>query len=175
MAAKRISKSAINWAAFSERVPEAQRQQFQVFKAKSDGYLRRVFQYPENPPPIDFAMYRSGIGNPALVDQMEKAYKSFVVPFPKEHLTPLIDAQEREAKEDIANFIADSKQRIEDYKQEFAHFEAIIPAAHMTMEDYAKYYPQHAINLDKPTYWPHDGSAEQGEAEAAAEGEQAHH
>lgn len=41
MAARRIAKSTINWTALAERVPENQKNNFQVFKAKSDGYLRR--------------------------------------------------------------------------------------------------------------------------------------
>lgn len=41
MAGKRITKSAIDWTALSERVPEHQRPMFLSFKAKSDGYLRR--------------------------------------------------------------------------------------------------------------------------------------
>lgn len=45
MAARRISKSAINWAAIVERVPENQKSQYQAFKTKSDGYLRRYESY----------------------------------------------------------------------------------------------------------------------------------
>ncbi|CAN8003386.1 unnamed protein product [Ixodes hexagonus] len=161
MAAKRISKSALNWTALAERVPENQKPLYQAFKAKSDGYLRKVFSYPENPPPIDFAMYRSRLSNPALVDQFEKSYKSFAVPFPKEHLTPQIDAEERQAKEEMECFIQESKERIEEYKRQLVKFQAMIPAAHMTMEDYADYFPDQAINPDKPTYWPHDGVFEE--------------
>nr|AAY66872.1 ATP synthase D chain [Ixodes scapularis] len=161
MAAKRIAKSAFNWAALAERVPEEQQHLYQAFKAKSDGYLRKVFSYPENPPPIDFAMYRSRLSNPALVDQFEKSYKSFTVPFPKEHLTPQIDAEERQAKDEVEGFIRESKERIEGFKQELLKFQAMIPAAHMTLEDYADYFPEHALNVDKPTYWPHDGVFEE--------------
>lgn len=41
MAARRITKSAIDWVAFAERVPENQKTFFQAFKAKSDAYLRK--------------------------------------------------------------------------------------------------------------------------------------
>ncbi|KAG0417274.1 hypothetical protein HPB47_005739 [Ixodes persulcatus] len=180
MAAKRIAKSAFNWTAFAERVPEEQQHLYQAFKVKSDGYLRKVFSYPENPPPIDFAMYRSRLSNPALVDHFEKSvpfgrplkwgildvkplskYKSFMVPFPKEHLSPQIDAEERQAKDEVEGFIRESKERIEEYKQQLLKFQAMIPAVHMTLEDYADCFPEHALNVDKPTYWPHDGIFEE--------------
>ncbi|KAH8036508.1 hypothetical protein HPB51_000773 [Rhipicephalus microplus] len=160
MAARRIAKSSVDWAAFAERIPSNQKQSFQAFKAKSDGYLRRVLSMPENPPPIDFAMYRSRLANPALVEKFEKSYKAFSVPFPKEHLTAKIDAQEQAAKEEAAAFISESKSRIEEYKKELARFEAMIPALHMTMEDLYDYFPDQRIDVDNPTYWPHDGSAD---------------
>lgn len=160
MAARRISKSAVDWAAFAERVPAEQKVFFQALKARSDGYLRRVLSFPENPPPIDFAMYRARIGNPALVDQLEKAYKAFSVPYPKEHLSPQIDAEERTAKEEVDAFVMESKERIENYKKELARYEAMIPAVHMTMEDFYDYFPDQKIDVDNPTYWPHDGSCD---------------
>ncbi|XP_070380051.1 ATP synthase subunit d, mitochondrial [Dermacentor albipictus] len=160
MAARRISKSAVDWAAFAERVPPNQKQFYQALKAKSDGYLRRVLSMPENPPPIDFAMYRAKLGNPALVEQFEKSYKAFSVPFPKEHVTPDIDAQEQSAKKEVENFISESNNRIAGYKKELARFEAMIPALHMTMEDFVDYFPDQKIDVDNPTYWPHDGSTD---------------
>uniref|UniRef100_A0A131XQ20 ATP synthase subunit d, mitochondrial n=1 Tax=Hyalomma excavatum TaxID=257692 RepID=A0A131XQ20_9ACAR len=160
MAARRISKSAVNWAAFAERVPDNQKQFFQALKARSDGYLRRVLSLPENPPPIDFAMYRSRLGNPALVEQFEKSYKAFKVPFPKEHLMPVIDDEENAAKEETETFIVESNERIEQYKKELARYEAMIPALHMTMEDFIEYFPEEKIDVDNPTYWPHDGSTD---------------
>lgn len=39
--AKRFTKSSIDWVALEKRVPRDQKNQFLVFKAKSDGYLRR--------------------------------------------------------------------------------------------------------------------------------------
>ena len=41
MASRRISKSTIDWAKFSQLVPKSERAKFNAFKARSDGYLRR--------------------------------------------------------------------------------------------------------------------------------------
>uniref|UniRef100_A0A023G4M7 ATP synthase subunit d, mitochondrial n=1 Tax=Amblyomma triste TaxID=251400 RepID=A0A023G4M7_AMBTT len=160
MAARRIAKSSVDWAAFAERVPANQKVFFQALKSKSDGYVRRVLSLPENPPPIDFAMYRARLGNPALVEKFEKEYKAFTVPYPKEHVSPEIDAQERAAKEEVEAFILESKERIENYKKELARYEAMIPAVHMTMEDFYDYFPDQKIDVDNPTHWPHDGSCD---------------
>uniref|UniRef100_G3MRM2 ATP synthase subunit d, mitochondrial n=1 Tax=Amblyomma maculatum TaxID=34609 RepID=G3MRM2_AMBMU len=160
MAARRIAKSSVDWAAFAERVPANQKVFFQALKSKSDGYVRRVLSLPENPPPIDFAMYRARLGNPALVEKFEKEYKAFTVPYPKEHVSPDIDAQERAAKEEVEAFILESKERIENYKKELARYEAMIPAVHMTMEDFYDYFPDQKIDVDNPTHWPHDGSCD---------------
>lgn len=40
--AKRISQSAVNWAALAERVPAEQKANLAAFKIKSDTYLRRL-------------------------------------------------------------------------------------------------------------------------------------
>lgn len=37
--AKRLSKSAVNWAAFAERVPPNQVEAYRALKAKSDGFV----------------------------------------------------------------------------------------------------------------------------------------
>lgn len=41
MAARRISKSAVDWIAFAERVPQAQKDAFRAFKAKSDAFITK--------------------------------------------------------------------------------------------------------------------------------------
>ena len=41
MAARRVAKSAVDWAAFAERVPANQKEAFRAFKAKSDFLVSR--------------------------------------------------------------------------------------------------------------------------------------
>ncbi|XP_054722392.1 ATP synthase subunit d, mitochondrial-like [Uloborus diversus] len=95
MAAKRFLKSSIDWAAFIERVPASEKAKFQLFKAKVDGYAKRVMSNPEKPPAIDFEAYRSRLPNRAMVDEFEKQYKSIKVPFPADNLTAQVDEQEK--------------------------------------------------------------------------------
>ncbi|XP_035205535.1 ATP synthase subunit d, mitochondrial-like [Stegodyphus dumicola] len=85
MAAKRFVKSSIDWAAFAERVPAHEKAKFHLFKAKVDGYTKRLMSYPEKPPAIDFSAYRARLPNRAMVDEFEKqvcfSYYWFVVNF----------------------------------------------------------------------------------------------
>lgn len=41
MAAKRVSKSAINWAKALETIPAAEKDALRVFKARQDAYIAR--------------------------------------------------------------------------------------------------------------------------------------
>ena len=41
MAGKRVAKSLVDWAAFAERVPPAERDIFRLFKAKSTGFVTK--------------------------------------------------------------------------------------------------------------------------------------
>lgn len=41
MAARRVAKSTINWAAIAERVPSEQKPQYLLFKAKVDQNMRK--------------------------------------------------------------------------------------------------------------------------------------
>jgi hypothetical protein len=45
MAAKRITKSSIDWTRFAQLVPKSERNMFIAFKAKSDAYLRRSLSF----------------------------------------------------------------------------------------------------------------------------------
>ncbi|CAH1155320.1 unnamed protein product [Phaedon cochleariae] len=156
MAARRITQSAINWSALGERVPEHQRAQFLLFKAKSDGYLRRVLANPEQPPAIDWSFYKSKVPIAGMVDEFQKQYSALKIPFPADTVSSLIDAQEKEIKSDIEKFKTDSNARIAEYKKELAHIASLIPYDQMTMEDYRDAYPEDALDpLNKPTFWPH--------------------
>ncbi|XP_013792035.1 ATP synthase subunit d, mitochondrial-like [Limulus polyphemus] len=174
MAARRISKSAIDWMAFSERIPEAQRTIYQAFKSKSDGYVRKVWSYPENPPAIDFSFYRARVATPAIVDEFEKTYKALKVPYPSEKVTPQIDVQEKEAQKEAQEFVKESNNRIEEYNKQLAWFKNLIQFDHMTMEDFRDSFPEIALDpINRPTFWPHDPNEEKEMAELEAQKE--HH
>jgi len=175
MAARRISKSAIDWAKFAERIPDNQKSIFLAFRSKSEGYLRAVYSFPEAPSKIDFNTYRQRLPNPKMADEFEAKYKAIQIPYPKDTVSAEIDAQAKEGAAEVVAFKAESVKRIEAHRRQITEMEKTIPVAHMTMEDYYDAFPENAWNPEKPTYWPHTEEIQeeirQGELEAA----QKHH
>ncbi|KAL1517326.1 hypothetical protein ABEB36_001103 [Hypothenemus hampei] len=156
MASKRITQSAINWAAIAERVPEHQRQQFLAFKTKSDNYLRRVLSQPEKPPAINWDYYKQRVPVAGMVDEFQKRYTSLNIPYPPDTMVGQLDAQEKEIKSDIEKFKNESNVRIQEYKAQLAHLASLLPYDQMTMEDFRDAHPDEALDpINRPTYWPH--------------------
>ncbi|KAL6442069.1 hypothetical protein ACFW04_002412 [Cataglyphis niger] len=146
---------AINWAALAERIPETERNAFAAFKAKSDQHLRRMAANPETPPKIDWVYYKKNITLAGLVDKFQKEYESFVVPYPADKYTSQLEAQEKELHVQIEQFIKESNERIVSANKEVERIKSLLPFSEMTMEDFRDFYPDQAIQSDKPTVWPH--------------------
>jgi len=175
MAARRISKSAIDWAKFAEMIPENQKKNFLGFRSKSEGYLCAVFANPENLSKIDFNTYRQRLPNPKIADEFEAKYKAVQIPYPKDTVSATIDAQAKEAEAAMAAFKAESAQRVEGYRRQITEMEKMIPVAHMTMEDYMEAFPECAWDPKKPTYFPHTPEIQEAIAEGDREKAQGHH
>ncbi|GAB0093223.1 ATP synthase subunit d, mitochondrial [Sergentomyia squamirostris] len=157
MAARRVTQSSVNWAALSERVPQAQRPSFIAFKSKSDKYMRSVQANPEHAPKIEWARYKSAIPVPGLVDTFQKQYESIKVPYPEDTFTAEVEKQEQEVKREVQEFIRASEERIAKHQKEIAHLKSLIPFDQMTMEDFRDAYPDQALDaINKPTFWPHN-------------------
>jgi len=158
MAARRVAKTAVDWAAFAERVPPNQKDAFRSFKAKSDMFISRVHRHPENLPAIDFAQYASRLGNPQFISEFEKAYKALSISYPKDknNLKAAVDAEEKEAQVETKKRIAEARKEIENSKAMLAKIDSVPGPDSMTHEMYADYFPEHARNpWDKPTFFPH--------------------
>ena len=157
MAAKRFVKSSIDWAAFAERVPARDKIKFQQFKAKVDNYTKNLMSLPEKPPTIDFATYRSRLPNVAMVNEFEKQYNSLKIPYPADKLTPLIDAQEKEAEVEIQSLKEITDLMCKCVDKEIQWLKNMMPFDQMSMDDYNDYFPDNPNNMYKyPNFWPHD-------------------
>jgi len=55
----------------------------------------RVVANPETAPKIDWAAYKSKIGVAGLVDNFQKQYDAFKIPYPADKLTADVNAQEK--------------------------------------------------------------------------------
>lgn len=76
--------------------------------------LNRVFAYPEKPPTIDWSYYKSKVPVAGMVDEFQKQYSAFSVPYPPNPKTAELDALDKEISSDIEKFKAESNNRIEE-------------------------------------------------------------
>ncbi|XP_066987537.1 ATP synthase subunit d, mitochondrial [Macrobrachium rosenbergii] len=155
MAAKRVAASAVDWAAFAARVPEAQKPMFNAFKGKSDAFLRKVLSLPEASPKINFAEYKARIAIPGMVDEFQKQYDALKIPYPADTVSSEIDAVEKEAAAEVQGFIKASNDRIATLQADLVRWEGMIPYDQMTMEEWAEAFPEQSISATNPTMWPH--------------------
>jgi F-type H+-transporting ATPase subunit d len=158
MAARRVAKSAVDWAALAERVPPNQKDAFRAFKTKSDLFVSKVHRFPENLPQIDFASYTARLGNAPFIGEFEKAYKALTIAYPKDknNVKAQVEAQEKEAQVETKQRILEARKVIEDSKAMLAKIDSVPGPDVMTHEMYSDYFPDLARNpWDKPTFWPH--------------------
>merc|ERR1712002_3632 len=157
MAGRRLAKSAVDWAAFAERVPKYQIDAFRSLKAKNDTFVSTVHKYPESLPAIDFSAYKSRIAMPGLVDTFEKAYAGVTVPYPAgpDNLKAGVDKQEVDSEATTAEFCANVQRKIDNAKAVLDIVDSIPSPEVMTQEMYAEYFPERARNPEKPTFFPH--------------------
>jgi F-type H+-transporting ATPase subunit d len=161
MAARRVAKTAVDWAAFAERVPPNQKEAYRAFKSKSDLFISKVHRFPENLPTIDFANYTSRLTNKAIVADFEKQYKSLSIAFPKDksNLKAQIDADEKQAQVETQKRVAEMKQSIEESKAVLAKIDSIPGPGVMTPDMYFDYFPDIALNpWERPDFYPHTKS-----------------
>lgn len=74
--------------------------------------LCRVLSYPENPPQINFNDYRNKVASKDLVQQLEQAYKSLKIPYPKDTLSHEVDQQEADYKKQCDAYVSVANAKI---------------------------------------------------------------
>ncbi|XP_077290218.1 ATP synthase, subunit D [Arctopsyche grandis] len=154
--ARRVAQSSVQWSALAERVPPAQKTNFHLFKAKSDGYLRRVMSNPAELPKIDWSFYKNSVPVAGMVDNFQKQYEALKIPFPSDTQTSQIEAQASKLKVEIAEFIKNSNNAITKHEQELAILGAMLSYSDMTMEEYYEAHPENALSpTDPQSFWPH--------------------
>ncbi|KAI1291894.1 ATP synthase subunit d, mitochondrial [Halotydeus destructor] len=154
MAAKRITKSAIEWSKFARLVPECDRANYTAFKARSDHYLMNVLSNPENPPTINFQEYKKTITNKAIVDQLEQQYKALQVPYPKDTHSTAVDDEEKRTAVVVQQFAEISNEKIKEADALMQKFKSMIPYAEMTEEDFQLTFPDWTVNREVPSLYP---------------------
>nr|AIX97474.1 mitochondrial ATP synthase subunit d [Ceratosolen solmsi] len=155
MAGRKAIKN-INWTALLERVPEHEKMNFSLFKAKSEKYFKSLEDYPEELPKINWELYKKKISVPGLVEKFQKEYESFKVAYPEDKYTSTIAEEAKKVDILIKQFIDQSNKRIEDNLNEIKALESMMKYGDMTMEDFKDMHPDLAFDPKHPTIFPHE-------------------
>ncbi|XP_045213570.2 ATP synthase subunit d, mitochondrial-like [Mercenaria mercenaria] len=158
MAAKRVTRSAIDWTALATKVPSRQKDAFRVLKSHSDKYITKVADLPETLPKIDFGEYRRRITNTAIVEEYEKLYAALDVPYPKDpsNQKAKIQSDEKVALQQKDAYVAQQNLHLKGLNELLATIESIPPPEKMTMQMYNHYFPDSAVNPNRenPGFFP---------------------
>ncbi|XP_074605485.1 ATP synthase subunit d, mitochondrial-like [Brevipalpus obovatus] len=165
MATKRISKHSADFNRLINAVNFWEAARFQKFRVVSQLYAGKVAQYPENPPAIDWNKYKSSVTNKEVVSKLEASYKAAMsaMPYPKDTYSEMITKVQEEAVLRVQNQSAKYVERNDECKQMIAKFEQMLPLHEMTIEEYARTFPDwmphyksrfHDVVLTEPTLPP---------------------
>jgi hypothetical protein len=143
MATKRVSTTAVDWAKFALNVPAADTAMFHELQSKNTQYRTTVGTRPTELPEIDFARYAKLV--PSLkktIEEFSAKYAQVKIDYP---VAPAelqaIDVQEKEHKAATTAWMDASKARVDVAKEGLAEWEKIPPLCHLTLHEWALYFP----------------------------------
>jgi len=157
MAARRVSKSAIDWTAFAKRVPDREMPGFRLMKAQTDKLVQEVHKYPETMPAINWAAYKAKIGTPGVVDALQKAYENINVPYPtdKRNFAAFLVQEEKDELARDEERAQEMLKLIDIMKRGLALIDKVPGPDTMTAQEYFEWFPEKHSFITEPTVWPH--------------------
>ncbi|KAJ2906529.1 ATP synthase d mitochondrial [Zalerion maritima] len=123
-------------------------QSLQAFKKRNEDARRKVQALSELPTKVDFAHYRSVLGNTAVVDEIEKRFSAFKpAQYDVARQLKAIDAFEAEAVKNAELTKERVELEINDLEKTLANIETARPFDELTVDEMAEAEP----SIDKKT------------------------
>ncbi|XP_055837210.1 ATP synthase subunit d, mitochondrial-like [Episyrphus balteatus] len=142
-----------------KRCPRNQIHHLENLFAKRQHYKENLRTLKKSLPIIDWDYYKRNVRSESLavVEELEKKYTSFSVPYPTDIYTKQFEQLKEDVKVQIAEFKEKSNERIAAYEKEMQRIRSLVPFDQMTWEDYCDMYPEEAPDfINRPTFWPHN-------------------
>jgi len=165
MAARRVTRSAIEWASITERMPKGSEDNLRALKAKTDQLVSKIQLMPEALPKINWEQYRKIVPQTNVVNAFEKQYASLTIPYPKDKANwqAKLDTEEREALEQSKVVRKAYQELIEDLKDDLKAIGELPPTNEMTLEMWNAYFPGSGFDKNRPLFYPGDAEAQPNE------------
>jgi len=162
-ALRRVSKSAIDWAAFAQRVPEWQMPAFRALKARSDMFVQRVHKYPASSPAIDWDAYKAKISTPGVVDALQKALEGAKIPIMEaKEQHEAVDKEAQQFEVESEEFEQEMRKQVELCERGLAMLDKLPSFNNLTYQMDMEYFPETFCFMTEPTVWPHRLSDQPG-------------
>ncbi|XP_016927981.2 axoneme-associated protein mst101(2) [Drosophila suzukii] len=163
--AQKTSCQVVQLADLMKQVPPNQLKMFQMFAKKHEEYKDRVRKYPESMPPIDWEYYRQNVreefvewvkGYETKYDKLHSVFENRHAMVDHKRYFEKVDEEAEAVKKAIADYKAESNERIKKLTENLECLKAMQPYEQMTMEEFCFARPHLAPDfINKPTFWPH--------------------
>lgn len=140
VAARRFS-SATKWETLMSK-SELARGEIAKLQAVYGKVKNEAETTPKDVPPIDFAAYKSKIGDDELVDSMQAAYKELTYPKAQNTLLAQSEAKLTELTNQAKQAAEESSQRVKELSALLSKLTENRTTADTTVDEVAKLYPQ---------------------------------